>query len=73
MIMESQNQTMQQPNVIGNAEDKTVEMNQYDNVVLSGESEDDNKADSFVVAEDGFKDITSMATRSRRRGSKTHF
>ena len=73
MIMESQNQTMQQPNIIGNAEDKTVEMNKHDNVVLSGESEDDNKADSFVVAEDGFKDITSMATRSRRRGSKTHF
>ena len=38
MIIEDQNQLLQQPNIIGNAEDQTAQMNQFNNVVLSDDS-----------------------------------
>ena len=38
IIMEDSNQLLQQPNIIGNAEDQTAQMNQFNNVVLSDDS-----------------------------------
>ena len=38
MIIEDQNQLLHQPNIIGNAEDNTAQMNQFNNVVLSDDS-----------------------------------
>ena len=38
IIMEDSNQLLQQPNIIGNAEDQTAQMNQFNNVVVSDDS-----------------------------------
>ena len=65
------NQVMNQPNVIGNIEDETVEMKQFNNVEVSDDSNDLNQSEILVVSKDSDDDIPPMQVRSRRKASKT--
>ena len=65
------NQVMNQPNVIGNIEDKTVEMKQFNNVEVSDDSNDLNQSEILVASKDSDDDIAPMQVRSRRKASKT--
>ena len=67
------NQVMNQPNVIGNIEDKTVEMKQFNNVEVSASSDDLNQSEVLVAGKDSDDDIPPMQVRSRRQASKTRY
>ena len=74
IIMEDSNQLLQQPNIIGNAEDQTAQMNQFNNVVVSDDSNEMVQPEILMVPEgDSYKEVPPIKARSRRKGSKAHF
>ena len=73
MNMGIQNQFTNQPNIIGNAEDKNQPVKTFDDVVLSDDSNDLNNSQVMMITEGGEKDITPMAMRSKRKASKARY
>ena len=61
IIMQDPNQLVQQPNIIGNAEDQTAQVNQSNNVAVSDNSNEMEQPEILMVPEgEGDKEMPTI-------------